>query len=134
MQEGVAPPSVDKQKHVHIVVNEVNTGPCYNPLSSDIPLLFYSLYLCLQHCELYLPLHSIIDHDKETKRISSQISKLLLSLEPLRQRLSSSSFLDRAAEHVVREARESVREKEEQLLALQSSLEDLQNMSNQTPS
>ena len=68
--------------------------------------------------ETYLPMSSLVDSDKEIKRLTKQADKLKKDVEGLESRLTSKGFVDKAPEKILNEVKGNLAEKQEQLAAV----------------
>lgn len=75
--------------------------------------------------EVYLPLSGLIDPVKERARLEKQSSKLEKEIEKLLSRLESKGFTDKAPPELVENAREALKELEDQLEKVKSTLTGL---------
>eukprot|EP00598_Pedospumella_elongata_P003041 CAMPEP_0184984386 /NCGR_PEP_ID=MMETSP1098-20130426/13368_1 /TAXON_ID=89044 /ORGANISM="Spumella elongata, Strain CCAP 955/1" /LENGTH=935 /DNA_ID=CAMNT_0027508357 /DNA_START=347 /DNA_END=3154 /DNA_ORIENTATION=- len=75
--------------------------------------------------EVYLPQAGLIDTVKEKLRLGKQAEKLRKAVEGMQTRLQSAGFVDRAPAHLVEEARNNLRDLQEQLATVEKSLEAL---------
>ncbi|KAK9125005.1 hypothetical protein Scep_013851 [Stephania cephalantha] len=76
--------------------------------------------------EAYLPLADMVDVSSEVQRLSKRISKMQAEYDALTARLSSSKFVEKAPEEVVRGVREKAAEAEEKLTLTKNRLALLQ--------
>jgi len=75
--------------------------------------------------EVFLPQAGLVDTVKEKMRLGKQAEKLCKAVEGMQTRLQSAGFVDRAPAHLVEEARNNLRDLQEQLAAVEKSLEAL---------
>lgn len=78
-------------------------------------------------CEIFIPLDSILDKEKERIRIGNQIKKLSKDIQVLKSRLNNENFAMKAPRHLVAESTHVLREHEELLQALKRGLADLEH-------
>jgi valyl-tRNA synthetase len=74
-----------------------------------------------QACEVFIPLDSILDTEKEKKRIRKQIEKLSKDIDVLKKRLGNEKFVQKAPPHILAESRSSLHEQQALLSTLESS-------------
>ncbi|XXG42544.1 hypothetical protein AAC387_Pa01g2799 [Persea americana] len=75
-----------------------------------------SVHLVAGEClEAYLPLADMVDISAEVQRLSKRLSKMQSEYDALAARLSSSKFVEKAPEDVVRGVREKASEAEEKI-------------------
>ena len=72
--------------------------------------------------EAYLPQSGLVDPQKERLRLSKQAERLQKDITVMQARLQSAGFVDRAPAHLVAEAKDKLRDLEEQLRAVNASL------------
>lgn len=96
---GEAPPELSPESSVHLII------------SGDL--------------EVYLPLASLVDAEKERSRIEKQLQKLSKELAGFDARLSNPSFLSGASEAVVSDTKTRASALREQLIALNRALTEL---------
>jgi valyl-tRNA synthetase len=72
--------------------------------------------------EAYLPMESLVDADKEVKRLTKQAEKLKKDIATLEGRLNSKGFADKAPENVIAEVKGNIADKKEQLSAVEKGL------------
>ncbi|XP_044506522.1 valine--tRNA ligase, chloroplastic/mitochondrial 2 isoform X2 [Mangifera indica] len=77
--------------------------------------------------EAYLPLADMVDISAEVQRLSRRLSKMQSEYEGLVARLSSSKFIEKAPEDVVRGVQEKAAEAEEKINLTKNRLEFLQS-------
>lgn len=77
------------------------------------------------NAELYVPLHGLIDLDKEKKRLEKEENKISGEIGSLASRLGNDDFLSRAPAEVVARQRLRKEELETQLARLKANLENL---------
>ncbi|QDU35269.1 Valine--tRNA ligase [Poriferisphaera corsica] len=70
--------------------------------------------------EVYL--HGLIDADTERTRLDKRKSELVKSVGALKGRLSNSSYVDKAPEHLVQQTRDQLMEAEKELASVESQL------------
>jgi len=73
-------------------------------------------------CEVFIPLRSIMDKEKERKRIVKQIDKLSKNIVVLKERLENKNFVAKAPEKLIEESTRTLREQEAVLDTLKSGL------------
>ncbi len=71
---------------------------------------------------------SLINKEKELKRIHKQLLKVKAELEVLQHRLISPGFLEKATENVIVQVKSSINEKQEILKSLEDSLSTISKM------
>lgn len=72
--------------------------------------------------EAYLPMATLVDAEKEVKRLTKQADKLRKDIEGLEKRLASKGFADKAPPHILAEVKGNVAEKREQLAAVEKGI------------
>lgn len=72
--------------------------------------------------EAYLPQSGLVDPQKERLRLGKQAERLQKDIAVMQSRLQSSGFVDRAPAHLVAEAKDKLRDMEEQLSVVNNSL------------
>lgn len=90
----------------------VAAGPCVHLVVED-------------GVEVYLPQAALVDIAKEKLRLGKQAEKLRKAVEGMQTRLQSAGFVDRAPAHLVEEARNNLRDLQEQLTTVEKSLDAL---------
>jgi len=78
--------------------------------------------------EVFLPLLSFLDKDKERARLGKQTEKLKKELQGLEGRLNSPGFVEKAPESVIEEVKGQLQDKKMQLSVIEKSLIDLENL------
>lgn len=73
--------------------------------------------------EAYLPLASLVDAEKEKKRLTKQAEKLRKDIAGLEGRLASKGFAEKAPPHILAEVQGNVAEKKQQLSAVEKGIE-----------
>ena len=73
--------------------------------------------------EAYLPLASLVDAEKEKKRLTKQADKLRKDIAGLEGRLASKGFAEKAPPHILAEVQGNVAEKKQQLSAVEKGIE-----------
>ncbi|XP_057960038.1 valine--tRNA ligase, chloroplastic/mitochondrial 2 isoform X2 [Malania oleifera] len=77
--------------------------------------------------EAYLPLADMVDISAEVERLSKRLSKMQTEYKGLASRLSSSNFIEKAPEEVVRGVQEKAAEAEEKINLTQNRLDFLKS-------
>lgn len=78
--------------------------------------------------EAVIPLSSMIDYEKETRRLGKQIAKVQKDLDGLNKRLNAPGFEDKAPPVVVQQTKSSAEELTVQLSSLNKRLADVEKM------
>ena len=73
--------------------------------------------------EAYLPLASLVDAEKEKKRLTKQAEKLRKDIAGLEGRLASKGFAEKAPPHILAEVQGNVAEKKQQLSAVEKGID-----------
>lgn len=76
-----------------------------------------------------IPMRSMIDFDKERKRLEKQMAKVQKDLEGLTKRLSAPGFADKAPAAVIQKTKSSADELDAQLCSLNNRLAEIEKMS-----
>ena len=72
--------------------------------------------------EAYLPMATLVDTEKEVKRLTKQADKLRKDINGLETRLASKGFADKAPPHILAEVKGNIAEKKEQLAAVEKGI------------
>ena len=75
--------------------------------------------------EIYLPLHELVDIDKEKKRLTKELEKLSGFRETLSKKLSNDSFVKNAPPEIIEKEKKRLEETEAALAKVQSQLDEL---------
>ena len=75
--------------------------------------------------ELYVSLEGLIDVDTEVKRLEKQLAEKMKHVQATRNKLSNSSFVDKAPAEVVQQQRELVADLVSQVRIIEDNLRDL---------
>lgn len=78
-----------------------------------------------QVCEVFIPLHSILDKEKERKRLQRQIDKLCQDIDILSKRLNNKNFVDKAPLKIYEESTRTLHEHQTLLVTLEKSLMEM---------
>lgn len=82
--------------------------------------------------EAVIPMRSMIDFDKERKRLEKQMAKVQKDLHGLNKRLDSPSFADKAPAAVVQQTKTSADQLDAQLSSLTKRLGDIEKLASET--
>lgn len=95
-----------------------------NTLSHFFIFLLFD-FTCHQVCEVFIPLHSILDKEKERKRLQRQIDKLCQDIDILSKRLNNKNFVDKAPLKIYEESTRTLHEHQTLLVTLEKSLMEM---------
>ncbi len=93
------------------------------PLSGDIPEM--AIQDVLGEATLIFPLADAIDLSAEKERLAKKQEKLAKEIETLQKRLGNASFVERAPEHVVKEAQDNLSEMQDEFARLDQAIAKL---------
>lgn len=80
----------------------------------------------MKACEIFIPLDSILDKEKERKRIGKQIEKLSNDINVLKSRLENENFVKKAPPNIIADSNRILKEQQSLLHALEKGFADLQ--------
>jgi len=130
------PPS--KRPHLYVFTQDREAfaagreSLCRLALAADMTLLDETpadlsglVSIVTEHAVCYLPLHELVDLDKERTRLQKELEKNRGFLENQRKKLCNESFVSRAPEHVVAAERDRAAKLEALIANLEESLRQL---------
>lgn len=80
--------------------------------------------------DVYLPLGTMIDIEKEKKRLSKHLEQTEGKMEGLRRRLNNKGFLQNAPKDVINKEKKLLEELEEELTNIQAKLKEIEHIAN----
>lgn len=105
------------------IIQQLVKTSSISPLTGDIPEMV--IQDILNEATLIFPLADAIDLDAEKERLAKKQEKLVQEIETLQKRLSNASFVERAPEAVVNEARANLSEMQDEQTRLSQALSKL---------
>jgi len=80
-----------------------------------------------EECEVYIPLHGVVDKQKEIERLTKEYNKIKIDYDKTNSKLNNETFLQKAPKDVIEKEKNKLKEFESVMKKIEENLKMLMN-------